>query len=88
MTDSIILVHYIPKEEKWKERVDEIKTSLKDQWEAGKCFMYFIPTDSEMRVECINPKLVDAKAYEKANQSLQKTQKIIDKLAEKGKSLL
>lgn len=87
--DQLILVHYIPRELCTKEYRNELVDSLKKEF-ADKAFFYIIPIadDEDMRVECINPKLVDTKGYIKAKEALDKMTEIAEKLAEKGKSLL
>jgi hypothetical protein len=87
MIDQLILVHYIPRELLTETYRDELQKSLREHFEA-KAFFYILPTDDEMRVECINPKLVDEKSYKDAKEALDKCKEIAEKLAEKGKSLL
>jgi len=63
--------------------IQYIKAELKAQPQLKDCFCYFVPTEEESRVECINPQLVDEKAYQKAKDALDKCTKIMDETAEK-----
>jgi hypothetical protein len=87
--NKIILVHYIGSNlssNEFHQAVDQIQQKLK----AGglrSCYCYFLPTKGESRVECINPKLVDEKAFEEARLALERHKEIIQKYTEELNSL-
>lgn len=58
--DKIILVHYVPMGEKFREIARSISDNLKRY---DDIISYIIPTEKTFKVECINPSLVTSEEY-------------------------
>ena len=83
--DKLILVHYISVGNIPYEDVETYLLKLRDQMSPPKSehISYFIPVrDSDSRVECINPKLVDKDEYKIHLKRLKKAEKEFYKVIE------
>lgn len=81
----IIIVHYIKTNDLSYDEIREVVKSYKNNVatkELGSCFCYFIPTEGETRVECINPKLVSENDYADAKAALEQHKKLAEKASE------
>lgn len=79
--DKIILVHYIdiggmPISEV-KDHLQRLHQQLSNQ---EGIISYVIPTRTATYIECINPKLVSEEEFKKAQEVLDRNQKIVDNL--------
>lgn len=76
---KIILVHYINIANLNSSDIDKFMNHVISEFKAKQddnIFGYYIPVrDSDTRVECINPQLVDEDKYSKAVEVLEKAQK-------------
>lgn len=88
MIDTIILVHYLNKQDlnaqQFSELVSDCKQRLQENSNLKDAFCYFVPTDGENRVECINPKLVGEKDYQTAKEALDKCTAFLEELTAKN----
>jgi hypothetical protein len=79
--DGIILVFYMDREMyENKELLNEYSQGvMKGMERIGlKGMFFFLPTDGEERIDCVNPKLVDAKAFEETKEKLQRLSMALD----------
>lgn len=77
--DKLIIVHYIDSRKMTPQDVAEnIQKIIKNINLNDEYLTYFIPVESETRIECINPKLVSEEDYKQAREILDRNQKIVD----------
>lgn len=79
--DKIILVHYIDIGNLDMSEVNSHLRRLQEQLSKQEGIIsYVIPTRGETHIECINPKLVSEDEFKKAQEVLERNQRIVDEL--------
>lgn len=79
--DKIILVHYIDIGEMPMSEVNNHLRRLQEQLSKQEgVISYVIPTRTATYIECINPKLVSEDEFKKAQEVLDRNQRIVDNL--------
>lgn len=74
-TDTVILVFYLSRSNYLPRQVDEIKKTLPPE-----VTTFFIPTDGETRIECINPKMITGEEYVHVKKVLDECQSNVNGL--------
>lgn len=74
MSSKIVIVHYIntPTSEAFLSAVEILEKKLKSE----EIIPYFIRTQGETRIECINPRLISEDEYTEARKVLEKAHRI------------
>ena len=74
MSSKIVIVHYIntPSAESFLSAIKILERKL----ESEEILPYFIRTQGETRIECINPRLVTEEEYTEARNTLEKAHRI------------
>lgn len=74
-TDTVILVFYLSTSVHIPQQVEEIRKSIPPE-----VATFFIPTDGETRIECINPKMITGEEYVHVKKVLDECQSNVNSL--------
>lgn len=74
-TDTVILVFYLSTSVHIPQQVEEMRKSIPTE-----VVTFFIPTDGETRIECINPKMITGEEYVHVKKILDECQSNVNGL--------
>ena len=81
----IIIVHYLAGDiAEFDKRVQYFRQGLAENPLMKNVFCYFIPTEEESRVECINPQLLTEEYYQEAKRTLDKCTELLKETVKNG----
>ena len=74
-TDTVILVFYLNTSEHFPEQVEQMRKSIPPE-----VATFFVPTNGETKIECINPKMITGEEYVHVKKVLDECQSNVNNL--------